>query len=615
MKSRIAFLARFFGLFVLFFVAAKVVFVLYNQCSAEGTSPFLHLPAIVWHGLSMDIATSCYLLVLPYLLTVASLTFPRLPLKRLVMPYAGVVSFLVAAIAVVDISLYPFWQFKLDATIFAYTDSPAEALASVSTGFVALRVFVTCLLSALLIYLISGFTPAQGFAPLSTVRIKVTSTLTALLLGGLIFLGIRGGVNESTMNVGRAYFSPQPFLNHAAVNPAFSLLSSSLKSEDFGAKYNYFDETQRADLYRQLYPGDTSEVSDTLLTTCRPNILLIILEGYGSAILDALGKEAHLNRIAADGIYFNQLYATSFRTDRGLVSILNGHISYPVHTLMKLPGKLQHLPSIAASLNAAGYHSDFIYGGDADFTNMRGYLISMGYKTVTGMEDFPSDQRKSSAWGAADEYTFARTLQHIQNQPDDSPWHTCLLTLSSHEPYDVPYHRLDDEVLNAFAYTDECLGRFIKEFQKTPQWANTLVAILPDHGFRYGNLRISDPDFFHIPMVWTGGAIRSPRVVDTLMSQSDVAATLLAQLDLPVSSFAYSRNIFSQQHTYPFVYATYSDAFLFADSTGVTVYDNAARQVISAQPATGNEQREHNGKALLQTSYDHLATGNFVNHP
>lgn len=612
MKQRIGYLLRLSGLFILFFLAAKVAFVLYNANETDGCSVVLQLPAILWNGLSMDVSTTCYLLTVPYLIVLVSLFVPRLPLRAILLPYTGVVAFLISAIAVIDTSLYPFWQFKIDATIFAYIDSPAEALASVSTGFVVLRTLITLLLTGVLTYTVSLFTPTQGFAPLSSVHTKTYGTLTTLFAGGLIFLGIRGGINESTMNVGRAYFSPTPFLNHAAVNPAFSLLSSSLKSEDFGAKYNYFNETQRATLYNRLYPADTSDLTDSLLVSQRPNVLLIVLEGYGSAILEALGSEALMPQIADEGIYFSNLYANSFRTDRGLVSILSGHVSYPVNTLMKLPSKQQNLPSIARELNAAGYRSDFIYGGDADFTNMRGYLISMGYESVSGMEDFPLAQRKSSAWGVADEYTFDRVLQHIKAQPTDRPWHTCLLTLSSHEPYDVPYHKLGDEVLNAFAYTDECLYNFLTAFKATPQWKNTLVVVLPDHGFKYANLQISDPDFFHIPMVWTGGAIRSPRTIERLMSQSDVAATLLAQLGLSAKSFAYSRNIFSRQYTYPFVYATYSDAFLFADSTGITVYDNAARQSIVSRPKTGNSEREQNGKALLQTSYDHLEAGRYA---
>lgn len=613
MKQRIGYLLRFFGLILLFFLAAKTVFVLYNTNEADSPLALSQLPSVLWNGLSMDVSTTCYLLAVPYLIVLVSLFVPRLPLRAILLPYTGVVAFLISAIAVIDTSLYPFWQFKIDATIFAYIDSPAEALASVSTGFVVLRTLITLLLTGVLTYVVSLFTPTQGFAPFSSARTKCYGTLTALFIGGLIFLGIRGGVNESTMNVGRAYFSPTPFLNHAAVNPAFSLLSSSLKSEDFGAKYNYFDESVRATQYNRLYPTDTSDITDTLLVNNRPNVLFIILEGYGTAILDALGNEARLKQIAADGIYFDNLYANSFRTDRGLVSILSGHISYPVNTLMKLPAKQQNLPSIARMLNASGYRSDFIYGGDADFTNMRGYLIGMGYETVSGMEDYPIKQRTSSAWGVADEYVFDRTLQHIKALPTDRPWHTCLLTLSSHEPYDVPYHKLDDEVLNAFAYTDECLSNFLSAFKDTPQWKNTLVVILPDHGFKYANLQISDPAFFHVPMVWTGGAIRSPRTIATLMSQSDVAATVLAQLCLPVSDFAYSRNIFSRQYTYPFAYATYSDAFLFADSTGVTIYDNVARHAIVSYPEQGSQERELNGKALLQTSYDHLEAGRYTN--
>ena len=106
-------------------------------------------------------------------------------------------------------------------------------------------------------------------------------------------------------------------------------------------------------------------------------------------------------------------------------------------------------------------------------------------------------------------------------------------------------------------------------------------------------------------MLWLGGAVKSPAVVHTLMNQSDMPATLLGQLGLPHHDFKYSRNIFSEAYTYPFVYSTFSDGFLFKDSTGVTVFDNAARRAVCNEPAP-DADRERKGKAILQTSYDEL---------
>lgn len=119
-------------------------------------------------------------------------------------------------------ALYTFWGFKLDASVFLYIDSPKEALASVSVGFILLRVLAILLLIALNSWVLLKITPSV----LTATRKRIAGTAGMLLLGGVLFIIIRGGVTESTSNIGQVYFSNEPFLNHSAVNPDFSLLSS-----------------------------------------------------------------------------------------------------------------------------------------------------------------------------------------------------------------------------------------------------------------------------------------------------------------------------------------------------------------------------------------------------
>lgn len=616
MKSRLFFLLRLFFLYLCAFACAKLAFVAYNGSSAlEAGVPLGggNVLQVVLHGLPMDASTTCYLLALPFVLVWVSLLFRQLKMRTVLTPYYIIVALLFAAIAVVDTSLYAFWQFKLDATIFNYLDSPQEALASVSTGYVVLRVALALLLTALLALLSIILTPkrfADSPARLTGRWRTFLSHAGMLLTGGVMFLLIRGGVSESTMNVGNAYFSEHLFLNHAAVNPAFSLLSSLGKSENFAAKYDYLDESTRAALYAELYPTDTDDVTDTLLNTPRPNVLIILMEGYGGMFIEALGGAPEVspnyNRLIREGVFFDRFYANSFRTDRGTVCTLSGHLSYPTTSIMKLPAKSQALPSIARTLLGQGYATEFLYGGDINFTNMKSYLLNMGYRRVTGDEGFSLAERSTSAWGVNDSITFDRLYDSIRERPTGQPWHTAFLTLSSHEPFDVPYRRLEDERLNAFAYTDHCLGRFMERLKQLPAWKDLLVICLPDHGFLY-NTFYTNPSFFHAPMLWLGGAIRQPRVVHTLMNQSDMAATLLAQMGLPHQDFPYSRNVLSRNYTYPFVYTTFADGFLFADSTGVTVFDNVQQKAVVIDP-DDHGRRELRGKALLQTSYDDLAT-------
>ncbi len=449
MKARLAFLLRLFFAQMAFFALAKVGFLCYNGAAGgEGETAFTLQDAwdVVLHGLPMDASTTCYLLAIPFLLTWVSLVWPRLPLRVSLTPYYIIAMTAVAIVAVVDTSLYAFWQFKLDATILAYADSPREALASVSTGFVVIRVLVAILLATGLSWLLIRLTP-KHFSSLKFQHLgrALGNHLLLILIGGVLFLLIRGGVGESTMNVGNAYYSDRRFLNHAAVNPGFSLLSSLGKSEDFAAKYDYLPEDERAAVFAELFPTNTNDLTDTLLTTQRPHVLFLLLEGFGATFVESLGGHPnvtpHFDRLTHEGVYFTNFYSTSFRTDRGTLSALSGHVSYPTTSLMKIPAKSQALPSVAKTLRKAGYATDFLYGGDINFTNMKSYLHSMGYERAMGYEAFTLAERTSSAWGANDSITFERLYEELKARPTDKSWHTAYLSLSSHEPIEVPYKR------------------------------------------------------------------------------------------------------------------------------------------------------------------------------
>lgn len=603
MKARISYLIRLFLTFLLFFILQKVIFVYMNEAV-----PASDLLQVLLHGLGLDASTTGYLTVIPFVVVWVSIWLQGFSPRKILYPYFILIAILLSLICVADTSLYAFWKFKLDATVFNYMDSPKQAMASVSTGYIIIRLLWIAFFSVLLSWACIRITP-KAFPKLPVNLKMVLHNISYILLGGLIFLAIRGGVGRSTMNIGNAYFSENTYLNHAAVNPAFSLMYSWNKTENFADKYNYLDETKLAEVYTPLYPDSTEDCTRQLLNTSRPNVLIIILEGFGAEHVGELGgaREVapNMSRLIREGVFFNNVYANSFRTDRGLVSALSGHVSYPTTSIMKLPAKSRLLPGIARSLQEAGYCTDFLYGGDINFTNMRSYFTTTGYQHLTSDKDFNLQERNSSSWGAHDEYAFNRLYEMIAARPADSLWHTGFLTLSSHEPFEVPYARLQDKRQNSFAYTDHCLGEFIDKLKRLPVWKNLLVVCLPDHGCS-PTFNTTSPDFYHIPMLWLGGAVASPAVISTLMNQSDMPATLLGQLGLPHQDFVYSRNIFSSEYAYPFVYSTFSDGFMFKDSTGVTVFDNAARKTVLNEPADGGSIREEKGKAILQRSYDRL---------
>ena len=605
MKKRIAYISLYFFTVLLIFILQKPLFMLYNGSIEKGFG-FADYMQVMIHGASLDAATAGYLTAFPFLLVLISIWFRKFPLKKILYGYYILAAALISIIFVVDMALYTFWGFKLDASVFLYIDSPKEALASVSVGFILLRVLAILLLIALNSWVLLKITPSV----LTATRKRIAGTAGMLLLGGVLFIIIRGGVTESTSNIGQVYFSNEPFLNHSAVNPDFSLLSSMGKSQDFASEFNFFDEEKRAALFDGLYPTTDGDSIIQVLNTKRPNILIILMEGFGGAFVEPLGGlpdvTPHFNRLSKEGVFFTNCYANSFRTDRGTVCTFSGYLGLPTASVMKIPAKSRTLPAIAEGLSKAGYKTDFLYGGDINFTNMKSYLLSTGYQRLTANTDFSLAEQTSNAWGVNDDITFEYLYNQLRNRKEEGPWHTAFLTLSSHEPFEVPYHRLEDKIPNAFAYTDECLGKFIDRLKQTPAWKDLLVICLPDHGFYYPREGSNAmPRFYHIPLLWLGGAVKQPMQVDKIMNQTDLAATLLGQLGLEHTAFTFSRNVLGSDYKYPFAFYSFNNGFSFRDSTGVTVFDNNSGSILFDEPEA-DESRLYKGKAILQTVYDDL---------
>ena len=458
-------------------------------------------------------------------------------------------------------------------------------------------------------------------------RLKVSGIL--LLMTGLLFIPIRGGFTVSTMNVGKVYFSAEQRLNHAAINPAFSLMESLAKQKDFSKQYRFMEAAEADRLFKDMLEpagagGQTEETDSvlqpadslhTLFNTQRPDVLFVILESFSSRLMTALGGEpniaVHLDSLSKEGVLFTNFYANSFRTDRGLVAILSGYPAQPTTSIMKYPRKTQSIPAIAGSLRKAGYGTKYYYGGDADFTNMRSYLMSSGFEDIVSDQDFPVTERLSK-WGAHDHLVFNRLLEDLKAEAakgtaeEKTPHFRVLQTSSSHEPFEVPFRRLENDRLNAFAYTDSCAGDFVRQFRELPQWKNTVIVFVPDHLGAYpehiDNLSV---ERYRIPLLMVGGAVREPRRIDVYGSQHDIAATLLAQLALPHDEFVFSKDMLNPASPH-FAFFTVPDAFGMVTADNQVIFNCQAGTVV-VDEGTAKGKNLPLGKAYLQKLYDDIA--------
>ena len=623
MKERLIGFLKTYFLFVCIFMLQKPLFMFFYQTLYEGAS-WTEWFRVIWHGLPLDLSLAGYLTAVPGLLFIGSAWGLSNLLRRIWCGYFIFVSVLLSVIFTVDLGLYEYWGFRLDATpLFYFFSSPKDAVASVSVwmvvgGILAMGVYAAVLYGIFHRLLLRKAVFGRMKVPYR--RLRVSGVL--LLLTGLLFIPIRGGFTVSTMNTGKVYFSTNLRLNHAAINPAFSLMESLSKQKDFGKQYRFMEAAAADRIFSGLVdpavlrkdsaPADslrqTPDSLHSLFTTQRPDVLLVILESFSSRLMTALGGEpdvaVQLDSLAQEGVLFTNFYANSFRTDRGLVAILSGYPAQPTTSIMKYPRKTQSMPAIAGSLKKAGYETKYYYGGDADFTNMRSYLVSSGIEKIISETDFPLSERQGK-WGAPDHTLFQRFLKDLKEEKQQEPFFKIVQTSSSHEPFEVPFYRLDDKVLNAFAYADSCVGDFVRQYKETPMWKNTLIVLVPDHLGAYPRPVENPLEGHTIPLILIGGAVKEPRVVDTYASQIDIAATLLSQLGLPHDDFTFSKNIFNPSSPH-FGYFTEPTLFGMVTAENQLVY-NLDANTVQIDEGTEKGANLEKGKAFLQKLYDDLA--------
>ena len=598
MKQRVFYLLKFYLATVFFFIVAKIVFILYNL-SNEDIS-FFDVVQVLYHGLSLDLSFSLYLLATPFLLVIASLWF-GIP-KWVFRIYYIIAAILLSMAFVADTSLYEFWKFKLDASCLSYLETPTEAMASVTTSYILIRLLCVVLCSTAIYWVYDKLTPHSLEVKLTANRHKLIATIIAILLIPLIVIGIRGGLDESTTNIGQVYYSQNQFLNHSAVNPVFSFLASFENTVSDVTLYNFYSEPELRQLTKSLYNCE-SETSDTLLTTNRPNVVVILLESCGSMFLDVM---PNLRQAAIEGIDFTNCYGNSYRTDRGTVSSLSGYLSFPTMSVMKMSNKVGYLPSIARSLQREGYSTEYLYGGDINFTKMKGYLISTGFQQLHWKQDYTLEEQASSKWGVRDDITFKTLSQLIRQHDVGKPFLIGYSTLSSHEPWDVPVSKYKERQYNGFSYVDDCIGEFLRSMKQSKQWDNLLIVFMPDHSSDFNDYNEQHPDRNHIPMIWTGGAVKQPRKLNMICNQSDFAATLLGQMGISHTDFRFSRDVTSSSYRYPFAVHMFNDGISMVDSTGFMLYDLMSNR-ITAKTSKDAERMARTAKGILQMAAEDLS--------
>lgn len=606
MKKRIAALLSLAVFWMAFFFFARLFFIIthYHNASAESMSGLL---ATFLHGSLLDISVTGYFLLLPFLIIIPGLYFYGKWQQKLISWYSYMLIALTSIIIVADATLYSYWGFRMDYTPLFYLKTPGEAIASVSTFKLVILLSAVIIIASLFIFIYRKYVGPR-FGRFERTRYLIPGILVFLVLTGTLIIPIRGGTGIAPVNAGSVYFSDRMFLNHTAINAVWNVGTTAFTQKPVSNPYQFMAKEKAAELVDSLYVNKEG-IPLHVLNTGRPNILLIVLEsfsGYFTCLDGDSLTTPNLNRYAKEGILFSDFYASGTRTDKAMPAILSGYPAQPAQSIIKEPKKTQSLPGLVRILMENSYRSSFWYGGDINFANFRSYIISSGFKKIVTENDF-SSKDYNSKWGVHDHIMF-KALKDFMKKPEE-PFCDVVLTLSSHEPFDVPMKPVfkgndyETAYRNSVFYADSVLGDFLDWSRSREWWKNTLIILVADHGGRYSEeIPASARKVFRIPMIWTGGALSVNNLtINKFGGQTDIPLTLLNQMGIR-AALPFSKDLLSES-SHSFAFYTFNEGFGFLNDSSAVEYDQKyGGPVVRDGKHPGDA--ETTGKAYLQVLFD-----------
>ncbi|MBP6635725.1 MAG: LTA synthase family protein, partial [Paludibacter sp.] len=112
-------------------------------------------------------------------------------------------------------------------------------------------------------------------------------------------------------------------------------------------------------------------------------------------------------------------------------------------------------------------------------------------------------------------------------------------------------------------------------------------------------------DRYKIPLVVIGGALSSKGRIETYGSQIDIAATLLAQLNIEHLAFKYSKNMMDASSPH-FGYFTFQNGFGMVTPENEYVFDcETGKEYVNTGRKNENKTK---AEAFIQTLYNDIAT-------
>lgn len=379
----------------------------------------------------------------------------------------------------------------------------------------------------------------------------------------LLFMGARSSFGPRPANISTAYFSERnKLVNELTLNSTFSIymaIDMLSHEKNPSAFYGSMSEEEIFQRVRtnMLLPDSLfvqSEIpflhKQPSLKTERPmNVVIILEESLGAeyvGFLKGLPLTPYLDSLSKKGLAFTNLYSTGTRTVRGIEATLSGFLPTPGSSVVNLGLSRRGFFTAGQLFGSAGYTTEFIYGGESNFDEMRSFFLGNGFDHVYDLPTF-KDYVFKSTWGVSDEDLMTKADEVFRSH-GDKPFFSVILSTSNHSPFEFPdgriqlYEQPKNTVFNAMKYADYAIGKFFELAKRSPYYNNTLFLVVADHSTRVFGDDFIPVQKFHIPGVLIGPNVPT-EAFTKVASQIDLLPTILNYAGIDVTTPMIGRNL------------------------------------------------------------------------
>lgn len=385
---------------------------------------------------------------------------------------------------------------------------------------------------------------------------------TALLVSAVVLPAL----STSLANVEQMEGSGNAYASELSGNGLFTLSAAMRRNElDYDKFYRTMDQDRANAILAELgverqplsvvlkqTPRDDPATDETPFTRRPKNVVLISVESLSASFLGAYGAKTgltpNLDELARNGWKFEQVFATGTRTVRGLEALSLGTPPVPGQAIVRRPDN-DHLATLGEVLAPQGMSAYFFYGGYGYFDNMNAYFDTNSYRVIDRTDIPDKSIVFENAWGVADETLFDHAIKVFDEvYPKGKPFFAQIMTTSNHRPYTYPPGRIDipspGRREGAVKYTDYSIGKFIRDAKSKPWFDDTLFVIIADHCASVAGKTKLPVENYQIPLIFYAPALLKPGVYAPVMSQIDLAPTLVEVLGRKGDDHFFGRSVF-----------------------------------------------------------------------